>query len=232
MYSRTKGNIVLTAGVIGSTTLTGTGTDDIQVTGKPAFTASRSYRIQIDSTSETFKWSNDGGSTWEATGISIPGLANKGFYTLINAEGEEEGISIRWSSTSGHVNGDRWDFTTTGSVVQNSATAVGTIYTKGHDIVALYLDYDKGNEDGLNLYYVLPKTDDGSILYLKGSLQDLGNGTLQDIGAIQYQYLATANRAIHFETNGAQYVKMYQVRQGSTSATGLFTVSYELIKHD
>lgn len=63
-----------------------------------------SYRVEIDATGtpDTFKWSNDGGSTWVETGKNCVGSGSP--YTL------EEGITVYWAATTGHTLGDRWDF--------------------------------------------------------------------------------------------------------------------------
>jgi len=62
------------------------------------------YVVEIDGTGtpDTFKWSNDGGATWEETGVSCVEL---GFpYTL------EEGITVEWASDTGHTLADKWEW--------------------------------------------------------------------------------------------------------------------------
>jgi hypothetical protein len=58
--------------------------------------------VTIDSTGtpDTFKWSDDGGATWEATIVRITGT----WQTLNN------GVKIRFDSVNGHTNADYWDF--------------------------------------------------------------------------------------------------------------------------
>lgn len=60
------------------------------------------YVIEIDGAESpnTFKWSDDGGDTWDAEGVAITGEAQ----TLNN------GITITFSATSGGVSGDKWTF--------------------------------------------------------------------------------------------------------------------------
>lgn len=60
------------------------------------------YRVQIDAvaTPDTFKWSDDGGATWDATGVAI----TVGWITLNN------GVKIQFDSTTGHTLSDYWDF--------------------------------------------------------------------------------------------------------------------------
>ena len=59
------------------------------------------YRVSIDDdgTPDTFRWSKNGGVSWEATDISITG----DFQEL------EHGVGIKFNSTTGHTIGDRWD---------------------------------------------------------------------------------------------------------------------------
>jgi len=230
MWSAIK-ELALHDGVIGLPSQTGTGTDDLTVSGKPYFAASRTYRVQIDSASETFKWSNDGGSTWEATGISISDTTGYDGYELKNAENEAEGIVIKFGSAAGHVNGDYWDFTTTGTVVQNSATAVGDLRVNSGSCEGLILrgEYVKGNEDGLQLYVVKPRTYNSSVLNRSGRNLDLGNGGLQ-YKAEFLELVASGSFIYRVDLMGIQYFKVYQMRKGSTSATGLFTCFAETYK--
>jgi hypothetical protein len=64
-------------------------------------TRTGAYRVQIDGAGipDTFKWSNDGGATWEASTVNITGAAQ----TL------ENGLTITFAATTGHTNGDYWD---------------------------------------------------------------------------------------------------------------------------
>jgi hypothetical protein len=60
------------------------------------------YVVQIDGTGSpnTFKWSDDGGSTWDATGVAVTAT----WQTLNN------GVKIKFSATTGGVSGDHWTF--------------------------------------------------------------------------------------------------------------------------
>jgi len=92
-------------GANGPVTFTGTGLDDLSTTHPPdAGSPIRNFRVEIDATGspDTFKWSKDGGSTWEATGIEITG----------SDQVLTEGVAIRFTNTTGHTLGDRWDWTT------------------------------------------------------------------------------------------------------------------------
>jgi len=63
----------------------------------------RNYRVQIDTAGATdkFKWSHNGGATWEATGVTITGAAQ----TL------EDNVKVTFGATTGHNLNDYWDFT-------------------------------------------------------------------------------------------------------------------------
>jgi len=83
-------------------TFTGSGTDDMSAGGFFIGTATLNYRIQIDATGtpDTFSWSDDGGSTWDATGVAISGAV----------QALNNGVTITFSATTGHTLSDRWDF--------------------------------------------------------------------------------------------------------------------------
>lgn len=65
--------------------------------------ASASFRVQIDSagSTDTFKWSADGGAIWKAAEVAVTGTAQQ----------LENGVVIEFSTTTGHVLNDYWDFT-------------------------------------------------------------------------------------------------------------------------
>jgi hypothetical protein len=75
--------------------------NDLLISGTYTFTSNLNYRVQIDSIGavDTFKWSSDGGSTWNATGILITGLAQ----LLSN------GVSVTFGHITGHTLGNYWD---------------------------------------------------------------------------------------------------------------------------
>ena len=82
---------------------TGSGTDDMSTGGSFTGGTTLNYRVQIDAegTPDTFTWSDDGGSTWDAAGVAITGAAQ----TLNN------GVTVIFVTTTGHTLNDRWDFT-------------------------------------------------------------------------------------------------------------------------
>ncbi len=85
----------------------GTGAlNDLIAIGSYTGGVSKIYKIQIDSASapaDTFRWSDTGGTTWNASSVTITG----GSQTLNN------GIQISFTHTTGHTKDDFWTFNTT-----------------------------------------------------------------------------------------------------------------------
>jgi hypothetical protein len=79
------------------------------------------YVVEIDSTGavDTFKWSDDGGSTWAATGIAITAEPQ----TLNN------GVTVTFEAITGHVLGDSWTF------------YIGDAIWLGERLIYYYKDY-------------------------------------------------------------------------------------------
>ncbi len=92
---------------------TGAGLNDMTVVGGYRGTVDRTYRVEIDATGtpDTFKWSHDGGVTWAATGVAV----NNSWIHL------EDGICVKWTATTGHTVGNRWDV----AVLASSITLSG-----------------------------------------------------------------------------------------------------------
>ncbi len=123
-------NYDTTAGPVFYTAATGTaGLNDMTAGGSFTGTANRSYRVQIDATGtpDTFRWSQDGGTTWTASGVAITGAAQ--------AVGTD-GMTVTFANTTGHTLNDRWDFITKrpvellaldGSVCSSSLSLTGVI---------------------------------------------------------------------------------------------------------
>ena len=88
----------------GSTTFTGSGLDDMTYGGNYNSTAVRTYREKIDAAAATatYTWSEDGGSTWEATGVAMTGSAQE-----LN-----KGITVTFAATTGHTLNEYWEITT------------------------------------------------------------------------------------------------------------------------
>ena len=84
----------------------GGGLNDLYVWGDFSNASSISYKVEIDGTGspDTFKWSDDGGVSWDGTEVSIP--LNYGEYFLSN------GMKVQFSYMGeGHTVGDFWTFT-------------------------------------------------------------------------------------------------------------------------
>ncbi len=101
----TIGQIIKPYSTVGSVTFSGTGLNDATSGGTFTGTSTINYKIEIDGTGtpDTFKWSDDGGTTWDATGVAITGSAQ----TL------NHGVTITFGATTGHTLGDYWTFTAT-----------------------------------------------------------------------------------------------------------------------
>lgn len=84
----------------------GTGLDNLTAGGVYNLEVDKYYKVKIDSigTPDTFKWSNDGGVTWYATGVPITGLPQ-----ALNAE-FPSGVIITFATTIGHTVDDYWAF--------------------------------------------------------------------------------------------------------------------------
>ncbi len=100
-----NGLIVRAKTAMGSTTFTGTGLNDATYGGTYSGTVNRTYRVEIDATGtpDTFRWSEDGGSTWKASGVSITGSAQTLSY----------GVTVTFTNTTGHTVGDYWEVSVT-----------------------------------------------------------------------------------------------------------------------
>ena len=89
---------------IGDSTFTGSGNNDLSITGAFSGNPSTHYRIHIlagDPTNPNiYRWSDTGGSSWNGS----PAPAPTSFTHLNN------GVYIEFGSTTGHVTDDRWDF--------------------------------------------------------------------------------------------------------------------------
>jgi hypothetical protein len=98
-----------TTGIVTSALKDGTGSAVITTSGDYSGSQDLEYVIEIDSVaggaevgSATFKWSDDGGSTWDATGVTTSATD----ITLNN------GVNVKWTAGSGDdfVVGDKWYF--------------------------------------------------------------------------------------------------------------------------
>lgn len=82
--------------------LSGAGLDDMSVSGVYSGGGKLLYVVKIDAIGapDTFKWSDDGGATWDATGVAVTGGAQ-----LLN-----NGISVTFAATTGHTLNTQWSW--------------------------------------------------------------------------------------------------------------------------
>lgn len=78
----------------------GAGLNDVTWGVACSAAASRDFLVEIDAeaTADTFRWSVDGGASWEVEDVEITGAAQ----TL------DEGQTITFADTTNHTEGDRW----------------------------------------------------------------------------------------------------------------------------
>lgn len=221
MWETVKELAALHTSVNSAVSFSGTGTDDMTVSGSAWFAPSRSYVVKIDGT-ETFKWSNDGGSTWERT---LQPIGVNEFVELVNANGEKEGISIRFGSRTGHVLNDQWSFTTTGQVVPDTATLLGSgQVNQGSEAIILKGEYLKGTEDGLRIYLELPVSKNGTVAY-RPSRPVAAGGVLVHYPEI-FEITSSGSFTYMYETNGASHYRVYAVKKSGV-VSGTFTLLHE-----
>ena len=101
--SDTNASTIPDGASINAVSFTGTGLDDATSGGTFTGTEDTNYKVEIDGVGEidTFKWSDDGGATWEATLVAITG----------GAQELNNGVTITFGATTGHTVGDYWTFT-------------------------------------------------------------------------------------------------------------------------
>jgi hypothetical protein len=87
----------------GTVTFTGSGLDDMTAGGQSSNSSELDYKIEIDGVGSpnTFRWSDDGGGSWDVSTVAITGSAQ----TLNN------GVTITFAATTGHTNAEYWEFT-------------------------------------------------------------------------------------------------------------------------
>jgi hypothetical protein len=109
--------------VIGAAVFTGVGLNDMTSGGAFSGSDTLDYRVEIDGTGapDTFRWSDDGGVTWDASLQNIVG----GPIALNN------GVTVTFAATTGHTATDRWDFSITG--IYGPATT--TITVRGYPLI-------------------------------------------------------------------------------------------------
>jgi hypothetical protein len=139
----------------------GGGTDDMVAGGTFTGVIALNYKVEINSTGtpDTFNWSDDDGSTWDAIGVNITG----------SEQALNNGVTVTFGATTGHTVGEYWRFTTTVTnpfSVQNAA-GVQSMYV-GND-GRVYL-----NVSGTGAEYALEIVGD---IWLNADTIKMGNGT-------------------------------------------------------
>jgi len=111
---------------IGTATFSGSGLNDLTSGGTYSSTSLNRYKIEIDTVgaTDTFKWSDDGGQTYQLTGVIITGAAQ----TLNN------GVTVTFGAVTGHTLNDYWEFS-----LEHSGTNYATGGYVASDGVTLYL---------------------------------------------------------------------------------------------
>jgi hypothetical protein len=85
------------------TVFVGTGLDDLTVTDSYSRDTKLNYKVQIDATAgspDTYKWSDDGGATWDVSTVNCATAA-----TVLNNK-----IYVAFAAIDGHTVGDYWTF--------------------------------------------------------------------------------------------------------------------------
>ena len=85
------------------TVFTGSGKDDLTTGGVFTGGTHLDYVVTIDGVgaTNTFKWSDDGGATWDATGVAID----------LSAQALNNAVTVTFGAVAGHTLGNSWAFT-------------------------------------------------------------------------------------------------------------------------
>jgi hypothetical protein len=139
---------------IGADVFTGSGLDDLTLSGNYNGVWTDQLRVEIDGTGtpDTFRWSIDGGATWEVEDVNMTGSAQ-----LL-----QDGIYVTFAATTGHTLGDLWNSDVEAWAIQlKSLTANSNVYASGsrigttlpiRDVAAAVfttVDQDSGVSQGL-----------------------------------------------------------------------------------
>lgn len=95
--------VVVVSKTIGPVTYAGAGLNDMTNGGEFTGEVDVNYKIEIDleGTPDTFKWSDDGGTTWNYEDVAITGSDQALSY----------GVTIKFNADTGHTLGNSWTFT-------------------------------------------------------------------------------------------------------------------------
>ena len=108
----------LPAAVMGDATFDGAGLDDATSGGTYAGAGRTDFVVEIDGTGtpDTFRWSGNGGVTWEDVQIEITGAAQE----------LSDGATVTFAATTGHTQTDSWSWTGHLGVVRKLGTVAVT----------------------------------------------------------------------------------------------------------
>jgi hypothetical protein len=126
-----------------STAVTATAAlDDLALSGNYTDEVARNYKVEIDAagTTDTFKWSNDGGATWVATGVAITG----------SAQALENGLSVTFTNTTGHTLGDNWTWTSMPVITTTAVAGINAVDTGVVRVAEINGNFQLYDADGTN----------------------------------------------------------------------------------
>lgn len=109
---------------IGADAFSGSGLDDITITGNFNGVWTDTLRVKIDGTGtpDTFTWSIDDGATWEAAGVPCSTSP-----TLL-----QDGVYVQWAANTGHTLDDYWySVVKSWGVELDGLTANSNVYGSG-----------------------------------------------------------------------------------------------------
>lgn len=168
----------------GSITFTEGGLNDVTTSGDYTGTKNRDFVVEVDATGtpDTFRWSKDGGKTWDATGVSMAATVALG----------STGCTIACAATTGHKVGNRWSFpayagrysgyytyaTYTGAVCtgETDPSPVTNVTVTGSNNAILFKWTDSAETyDKVNIYRTLADDDSGTAYFVTTGTK--GNGT-------------------------------------------------------
>ena len=130
--------------------------DDATFGGTYTYKGDLTYRVEIDGTTpDTFKWSKDGGTTWEASLVAITTVA----------QALDNGVTVTIAASTGHTLTDLWDSdcdaTDCSKIVKVEVASTGKqLRYINEDEIWKYDPYDDGGASSnyLNLWYLPVKT--------------------------------------------------------------------------
>lgn len=94
--------VALPGNAVGDAVFTGSGLNDATFGGTYTHTADLRYVVKIDDDSaspETFTWSKDGGTSWQATGVNC----------AVTATTLDNGVTVTFAATTGHTDDEYWE---------------------------------------------------------------------------------------------------------------------------